>query len=823
MSETVSTDRVGRGILSRLSGTRSVSATAIFIALAVALGFLLAPVPNVELVTLAVFVSGVVLGPARGALVGAVAMALYSGFSPNGSGAAIPPMYAAQIAAMAVSGLVGGLTARFWMSRAARAPWRAAAVGGTVGFVLTAFYQFLVIVGLAAASPEFNQGFLAVLVANAFFSTVHLVSNVIVFAIVAPALLARMGRAVPCLLVAAVALSLAAGPTRAQVAAPSPSVRQPGSVAAESERTAQGDSLGVSAAGSDTLAGPNRAMEVPEPGDDVRSVRSGGVAERLAREPGVRLSGVGWHGQGASVARGALPATLTTIELRGRPLRSWPGRGLGVSVLAGPVGEASASASGPDLSLWPVDEPSPEDGLLDPRRPVVSYFPWLAPPVRPYGRFTMRSGDPGRRGVASMFGRRYADGRVGVSGFLEREEGRAPVPGGSYERDAGGGCATLVIPGGPTIEVDAQRTRLQRHVPAANGEGFAFRSNYVVSTIDASGASNGTRIGLFHDEGWVDLRERDGIRRSLRLTGDGVYSSFAPDAGPFDGVDVSVSSAAASGSALLEGERRLELDGRVRRTLEAWPGWDLAVSGGWSRSAGSGYATAYASLLGADVAGGVAFVSLSVDGRHATALEREGVVLGSSFLDPERAVSLAAGWSGDLEWATLMARGEVARILGPISSREPADGEPALRNAADETSGNLSLGVSTAGGTNPGASIVTDLNAVDPDAALIEREPVPLAHVGASVWFSHSLFAYDYVSARWELSATHEVGRARGPWDGLMDDTATTVSACFTAAAGSAKVYLMVDDILDAAPERFPGFPGAGRTLSAGFSWRFWD
>jgi len=98
-----------------------------------------------------------------------------------------------------------------------------------------------------------------------------------------------------------------------------------------------------------------------------------------------------------------------------------------------------------------------------------------------------------------------------------------------------------------------------------------------------------------------------------------------------------------------------------------------------------------------------------------------------------------------------------------------------------------------------------------------------LAHVGASVWFSHSLFAYDYVSARWELSAAHEVGRARGPWDGLMDDVATTVSACFTAAAGSAKVYLMVDDILDAAPERFPGFPGAGRTLSAGFSWRFWD
>lgn len=191
MSETASTDRRGGGV--PFSGARTVAATAIFAALAVALGYLLAPVPNVELVTLTVFAGGIALGRLRGALVGAAAMAIYSGFSPNGSGLAIPPLYAAQVLAMALAGLAGGVSVGFWTSAVDLPRWRVALAGGAAGLLLTALYQCLVIAGLAVAMPQFNQGLMAALAANAFFSVIHLVSNTVIFSVLGPTLLVRLG------------------------------------------------------------------------------------------------------------------------------------------------------------------------------------------------------------------------------------------------------------------------------------------------------------------------------------------------------------------------------------------------------------------------------------------------------------------------------------------------------------------------------------------------------------------------------------------------------------------------------------------------------
>jgi len=192
--------------------TSETASTAIFVALAAALGFLLLSVPNVELVTFTVFASGVALGRWRGALVGALAMAIYSGANPFGSGLGVPTMFAAQIAASALSGFAGGVTAPLWRGRSTghmsaasfefepRAVFRLARgrgmpfLAGTIGLALTAVYQAAVIVGLAVMSPEFRTGALAVLISNAFFSSVHLLSNTIVFAVLAPAVLPRVAR-----------------------------------------------------------------------------------------------------------------------------------------------------------------------------------------------------------------------------------------------------------------------------------------------------------------------------------------------------------------------------------------------------------------------------------------------------------------------------------------------------------------------------------------------------------------------------------------------------------------------------------------------------
>ena len=179
----------------RRSRARSVATAAVFVALAVALGHLLAYVPNIELVTFTVFAAGVALGKWRGAAIGATAMALYSAFSPFGSGLAVPPLFAAQIVSMAVAGFAGGASAAIWSAAGGRRGLQAA-VGGALGFLVTLVYQCAVIVGLAAATPEFRTGVLAALLANAFFSGVHLLGNTVAFSVLGPTVLPKLGRLV---------------------------------------------------------------------------------------------------------------------------------------------------------------------------------------------------------------------------------------------------------------------------------------------------------------------------------------------------------------------------------------------------------------------------------------------------------------------------------------------------------------------------------------------------------------------------------------------------------------------------------------------------
>ena len=178
--------------------TSRLALTAVFIALAAALGFLLISVPNVELITFTVFAAGSMLGRSRGALVGALAFALFSGLNPHGSGLGYPPLYVAQIAAAAASGFVGGASAKLWRSDAGpvRVPLLAL-LGGAFGLGLTTLYQGAVIVGLAIASPELRVGFLAAIVSNVLFSTVHIISNTVLFAILVPAVLPRLARMRP--------------------------------------------------------------------------------------------------------------------------------------------------------------------------------------------------------------------------------------------------------------------------------------------------------------------------------------------------------------------------------------------------------------------------------------------------------------------------------------------------------------------------------------------------------------------------------------------------------------------------------------------------
>ena len=75
---------------------------AMFSALMVGAGWALALVPNIEFVSLLAFVAGATLGMAKGALVGAIGMFLFSATNPVGSGLAFPLLLGSQILAMLV-------------------------------------------------------------------------------------------------------------------------------------------------------------------------------------------------------------------------------------------------------------------------------------------------------------------------------------------------------------------------------------------------------------------------------------------------------------------------------------------------------------------------------------------------------------------------------------------------------------------------------------------------------------------------------------------------------------------------------------------------
>src|SRR5262249_44595989 len=128
---------------------RSIATVAVLAALVAALGFLLTGVihiPNVELVSLASFVSGALVGPLRGAAAAAIGMALYSGMNPYG--VAPPPTYLSQVMGMATFGAVGGVIGPRIAAPGGRR-WRSVTVAGGLGLVLTLFYDGLTNLGTA--------------------------------------------------------------------------------------------------------------------------------------------------------------------------------------------------------------------------------------------------------------------------------------------------------------------------------------------------------------------------------------------------------------------------------------------------------------------------------------------------------------------------------------------------------------------------------------------------------------------------------------------------------------------------------------------------
>jgi hypothetical protein len=164
--------------------------TALLAALCAALGYALAGVPNVELISAAVFTSGALVGPRRGALVGALAETVYAGFNPNG--VSPPPLYAAQILGFALFGAAGG-----WLAPiVGRGPWLLRVLGAAAaGFALTLVFDVLTNAAVWVTVRESATLAAVVLGGLAFpLPLFHVLVNTVGFALLAPATLRAVER-----------------------------------------------------------------------------------------------------------------------------------------------------------------------------------------------------------------------------------------------------------------------------------------------------------------------------------------------------------------------------------------------------------------------------------------------------------------------------------------------------------------------------------------------------------------------------------------------------------------------------------------------------
>lgn len=157
---------------------------AIFTALAIGLGFSLLMVPNIELITVIVFLAGLTLGVRWGILVGGTAEALFSIFNPFGSGLVFPPLLFSQTIAMVIIGAAGGLLRKIYFRKAFTKKYIVALA--LTGFILTFIFDSLTTLSYPiSVGFDFSQTF-GIYLTGIGFTLLHQISNAIIFTIVVP-------------------------------------------------------------------------------------------------------------------------------------------------------------------------------------------------------------------------------------------------------------------------------------------------------------------------------------------------------------------------------------------------------------------------------------------------------------------------------------------------------------------------------------------------------------------------------------------------------------------------------------------------------------
>ncbi|MFX0187117.1 MAG: hypothetical protein ACFE8A_05210 [Candidatus Hodarchaeota archaeon] len=165
----------------------------IFTALAVVLGYALVFIPNIELFTLMIFLSGFIMGKRDGAIVGIMSSFIFVFFNPYGISPI--PLFAYQLAHYASVGLLGGVMCDFLSKKEFFKPeedlyvFSILLTFAIIGALIT--FTFDVISTLIGALVFYGsiESFWPTYIIGLPFTTIHLIGNMLGFIFILPGLI----------------------------------------------------------------------------------------------------------------------------------------------------------------------------------------------------------------------------------------------------------------------------------------------------------------------------------------------------------------------------------------------------------------------------------------------------------------------------------------------------------------------------------------------------------------------------------------------------------------------------------------------------------
>jgi hypothetical protein len=164
-----------------------------FTALSIVLGYALAYIPNIEVFTLMIFLSGFIMGKKEGAIIGLLSASIFTFFNPLGPSP--PPLFIYQLVHYSLTGISGGLAKDFMLNRKFFKPkedlyvFQVMVIFGVIGGILTFLFDILsTLFGGFMVSTSIDY-FIASYLFGIVFTTVHLIGNILVFVFLLPGLI----------------------------------------------------------------------------------------------------------------------------------------------------------------------------------------------------------------------------------------------------------------------------------------------------------------------------------------------------------------------------------------------------------------------------------------------------------------------------------------------------------------------------------------------------------------------------------------------------------------------------------------------------------